>query len=270
MNKTILITGSSSGIGKAAARQFHDKGWNVIATMRRPENESELNKLDRVLVTRLDVTDPGSIQAAVKAGLDRFKKIDVLLNNAGYGVFGPIEATSFDRIREQFETNVFGLLATTKAILPIFRAKHDGMIINLSSVAGKITFPLATLYCGTKFAVEGISEAMTFELAPLGVKVKLVEPGPVKTSFKFVLENDESIAEYQKQVQELQGMTKSLMERGSDPKEIAEVIYRAATDGSDQLRYVAGKEAEELLAMRKAEEDSACLEEMRHLKYAAG
>jgi NADP-dependent 3-hydroxy acid dehydrogenase YdfG len=187
MNKTILITGSSSGIGKATAKLFHEKGWNVVATMRRPESESELNKLDRVLVTRLDVIDLESIQAAVKQGLDRFGKIDVLLNNAGFGVFGPLEATPLEKIREQFETNVLGLLATTKVLLPIFRANREGMIINVSSVGGKITFPLGSLYHGTKFAIEGISEALSFEMAEIGVKVKIVEPGAVRTNFNFVL-----------------------------------------------------------------------------------
>ena len=265
MNKTILITGSSSGIGKATAKLFHEKGWNVIATMRRPEIESELNKLDRVLVTRLDVMHWESIQAAVKQGMDRFGKIDVLLNNAGFGVFGPVEATPLEKIREQFETNVLGLLATTKVLLPIFRTNRAGMIINVSSIAGKITFPLGSLYHGTKFAAEGISEALSFEMAEIGVKVKIVEPGAIRTSFKFVLMNDESISEYQKMFRMLQEFSKSLMENGADPMEVAEVIYRAATDGTDQLRYVSGRDAEELLAKRRVEDESAFLKDIRNL-----
>lgn len=269
MNKTILITGSSSGIGKATAKLFHDKGWNVVATMRRPDKEKELNQLDRMLVTRLEVTDSDSIQAAVRQGIERFGKIDVLVNNAGFGVFGPLEATSLEKISEQFNTNVFGLLETTKAILPKFRANHDGMIINVSSVGGKITFPLGTLYHGTKFAVEGISEALSFELAEIGVKVKIIEPGAIKTSFKFDQVNDESIPEYQKMVRELQVLSKYLMEHGSDPVAVAEVIYQAATDGTDQLRYISGKDAEEILAHRSTEEDAAFLKEMRNWKPAA-
>ena len=264
MNKTILITGSSSGIGKATAKLFYEKGWNVIATMRRPESESELNKLDRVLVTRLDVIDLKSIQAAVKQGIDRFGKIDVLLNNAGFGVFGPLEATPLEKIREQFETNVLGLLATTKVLLPIFRANRAGMIINVSSVAGKITFPLGSLYHGTKFAIEGISEALSFEMAEIGVKVKIVEPGVVRTNFNFVLMNDESISEYQKMFRMLQEFSKSLTKNGTDPTEVAQVIYRAATDGTDQLRYVSGRDAEELLARRKVEDESAFLKDIRN------
>jgi len=268
MNKTILITGSSSGIGKATAKLFHEKGWNVIATMRRPENESELNKLDRVLVTRLDVLAAESIQAAVKQGMDRFGNIDVLLNNAGFGVFGPLEATPLEKIREQFETNIVGLLATTKVLLPIFRDKHAGMIINVSSMDGKIAFPLSSLYSGTKFALEGISEALSFEMAEIGVKVKIVEPGAIRTSFKFVLLNDESISEYQELFQMFQQFSKNV-ENGADPMEVAEVIYRAATDGTDQLRYVSGKDAEELIARRRVEDESAFLKGIRNFMPTA-
>jgi NAD(P)-dependent dehydrogenase (short-subunit alcohol dehydrogenase family) len=269
MNKTILITGSSSGIGKATARLFHEKGWNVIATMRRPEKESELNRLERVLVTRLDVLDPKSIQAAVKLGMVRFGTIDVLLNNAGFGVFGPIEATPLDKIKEQFETNVFGLLSTTKVLLPVFRAKHEGMIINVSSLAGKITLPLCSLYHGTKFAVEGISESLSFEMAEIGVKVKIVEPGEIRTSFRFALMNDESISEYQNMFRTLEAFQKDVMENGADPMDVAQVIYRAATDGTDQLRYVSGKDAEEWLEKRRVEDDAAFLKDIRNFMPSA-
>ncbi|MEY4756236.1 MAG: hypothetical protein RJA34_1134, partial [Pseudomonadota bacterium] len=174
MNKTVLITGASSGIGKATAKRFQSAGWNVVATMRSPEDERELNNLDRVLVTRLDVLDLPSIQLAVQEGLARFGKLDVLLNNAGYGAYGPLEVTPMEKIRRQFDVNVTGLLATTQAVLPYFRAQRSGTIINISSIGGRITFPLGTLYHGTKFAVEGLSESLHFELLPLGIRVKLV------------------------------------------------------------------------------------------------
>ena len=265
---TILITGSSSGIGKATAKLFHEKGWNVIATMRNPEKESAVKTLDRMLVTRLDVTDLESINASVKQGLDRFGKIDVLLNNAGFGVFGPLEATPIEKIREQFNTNVIGLLETTKAILPSFRANHDGMIINVSSVAGRVTFPLGSLYHGTKFAVEGISEALSFELAEIGVKVKIIEPGEVRTSFKFDVVNDEGIREYQRLIHGLQEFMKNVSKVGSDPTSVAEVIYRAASDGTNQLRYPSGKDAEDLIAKRKAEDDSTFLADIQKISAA--
>mgnify|MGYP001171534671 FL=1 len=145
MPKTILITGSSSGIGKVTAKLFHEKGWNVIATMRTPEKERELTALENVLVARLDVQDHTSIHDAVQLGIKRFGKIDVLLNNAGYGAYGPLEATSIEKIRRQFDVNVIGLLDVTKAILPHFRQNKDGMVINVSSIAGKMAFPLGSL-----------------------------------------------------------------------------------------------------------------------------
>ena len=180
MTNTILITGASSGIGRAAAKRFQSAGWNVVATMRSPEREQELNTLERVLVTRLDVLDLASIDAAVTESHARFGHIDVLLNNAGYGAYGPLEATSIDKVRRQFDVNVIGVLATTKALLPYFRKQRSGTIINISSIGGKMTFPLGSLYHGTKFAVEGLSESLHFELLPLGVRVKIVEPGMVQ------------------------------------------------------------------------------------------
>ena len=263
-----MITGASSGIGKATAKLFQRKGWNVVATMRDPSKEEELNELENVFVTRLDVTDAASIRTAVAAGIDRFGNIGVLLNNAGYGAYGPLEATPIDKIRQQFETNVIGLLETTKAVLPTFRARREGVIINVSSIGGRLTFPLGTLYHGTKFAVEGLSEALSFEMAAIGVKVKIVEPGQVKTNFggrSFDFSNDESLVEYQEMIGKLFAGFAPLTENASDAEAVAEVIYRAATDGTNQLRYVAGKDAETLLAKRKAEDDDTFLQGIRNL-----
>jgi len=259
VNKTILITGSSSGIGKATARHFHDNGWNVIATMRAPEHETELTALPNALVTRLDVRDLDSIASAVSAGLERFGRIDVLLNNAGYGAYGLLEATPTEKIRRQFDVNVIGLLDTTKAVLPHFRANGSGTIVNISSVGGKVTFPLGTLYHGSKFAVEGLSEALHYELASIGVHVKLVEPGFVKTDFagrSFDFTNDESLTEYQKFVAAFVTAQTQLATIGDEPEVVAEVVYRAATDGTDQLRYTAGPYAADLLASRATTPDA--------------
>ena len=259
---TILITGASSGIGKTTAKYFQQKGWNVIATMRSPHKETELTQLDNVLVTRLDVQDPASIASAVEEGLARFSKIDVLLNNAGYGSYGILEATPTEKIRRQFDVNVIGLLETTKAVLPHFRANKEGIIINISSMGGKVSFPLGTLYHGSKFAVEGLSEALSFVLDAIGVKVKLVEPGMIKTDFggrSFDFNNDESMAEYQGIVGKLFAAMGPLAESGSEPEVVAEVIYQAATDGTDQLRYIAGPDAEQIIAHRKAADDATFL-----------
>lgn len=258
MSKTILITGASSGIGKATAALFQEKGWNVVATMRTPEKDQDLAKRDNVLVTRLDVTDAASIAAAVDAGIGRFGRIDVLVNNAGYGAYGPLEAFSMDKIRRQFDTNVIGLLEVTKALLPHFRANGDGVIVNISSIGGKMAFPLGTLYHGTKFAVEGLSEALSFEMEEIGVTVKIVEPGAIATDFggrSFDFTNDEGMAEYQRVVQKLFAALGPAMQNAAPPRVVADVIYEAATDGTGRLRYTAGEDAREYMANRKAQDD---------------
>ena len=256
---TILITGASSGIGKVTAKLFQEKGWNVVATMRTPEKEDELTELDNVLVTRLDVTDEASIETAIAAGIERFGRIDVLVNNAGYGAYGPLEAFPMDGIRRQFDTNVIGLLAVTKAMLPHFRAQKSGTIVNISSIGGKITFPLGTLYHGTKFAVEGISEALHYELEPIGIRMKIVEPGAIKTDFagrSFDFTNDESLEEYQPTVNALMTAFQSLGANSAEAVVVAEVIFDAVTDGTATLRYTAGDDAVEFMANRTALDDA--------------
>jgi len=260
MTKTVLITGTSSGLGRATAKLFQAKGWNVVATMRNPDQETELTRLDRTLVSRLDVQDVASIRAAVDAGLAAFGRIDVLVNNAGYGAFGPLEATPLDKIRRQFDVNVFGLLATTQAVLPHFRANHSGTIVNVSSIGGRMTFPLGALYHGTKFAVEGLSEALQYELATIGARVKVVEPGGIRTDFggrSFDFSNDDALTEYQPLVRALSEAMVPMMEaQASPPEVIAEVIHAAATDTSDRLRYEAGADAVQILATRRASDDA--------------
>jgi NAD(P)-dependent dehydrogenase (short-subunit alcohol dehydrogenase family) len=258
MSKTILITGTSSGIGKVTAKYFQEKGWNVVATMRNPEKETELTQLDNVLLTRLDVQDSASIQNAVSEGIARFGKIDVLLNNAGYGAYGVLEATSIEKIKRQFDVNVIGVLETIKAILPHFRGNKAGIIINISSIGGKMTFPLGTLYHGSKFAIEGLSEALSFEMESIGVKIKIVEPGAIRTDFtgrSFDFSNDETFTEYQGVVGKLFATMRPIEQNGSEPVVVAEVIYQAATDGTNQLRYTAGDDAKEYISNRKLNDD---------------
>jgi NAD(P)-dependent dehydrogenase (short-subunit alcohol dehydrogenase family) len=262
MNHTILITGASSGIGRATATYFQARGWNVVATMRNPAAETALGELDRVLVTRLDVQDEASIDDAVRAAVARFGGIDVLLNNAGYGAYGPLEATPPEKIRRQFDVNVIGLLAVTRAVLPHFRARRSGVVVNVSSIGGRITFPLGTLYHGSKFAVEGLSEALHYELEPLGVRVKIVEPGMVKTDFagrSFDFSNDPTLSEYQPLVGAMLGALGPMTAMASPPSLVAEVIHEAATDGSTRLRYEAGPDAVQLLAARRATDDAGFL-----------
>ena len=262
MAKTILITGASSGIGKATAFYFQEKGWNVIATMRTPEKEKELTALDHVLIEKLDVTDVDSINKAVKAGIETFGKIDVLVNNAGYGAYGPLEVFPRENIIRQFNTNVIGLLDVTRAIMPHFRKNRSGILVNISSIGGKMTFPLGALYHGTKFAVEGISEALNYELEQIGCKVKIVEPGAIATDFggrSFDFQNDETIAEYQEIIGQLMKSFETVFSKPSEPIVVARVIYEAVTDGTNRLRYAAGEDAVELLDNRKKLDDDSLI-----------
>lgn len=266
MNKTILITGASSGIGAATAKLFQSKGWNVIATMRSPENGTELNRLNNVLVARLDVLDIDSIENVVKEGIQKFGKIDVLLNNAGYGAYGTLESFARDNIIRQFNTNVIGLLDVTKALLPHFRVNKGGVIVNISSIGGKMAFPLGALYHGTKFAVEGISESLSYEVEQFGGKVKIIEPGAVATDFagrSFDFSNDETLTEYQDLVGKVMTGLPALFETASPASVIADVIYEAATDGTSQLRYAAGEDAKVIIAQRQQSDDASYISGMK-------
>ena len=258
MQKTIFITGASAGLGKATAKLFQSKGWNVIATMRNPERETELTTLHNVWVTHLDVLDLESIKKAVNLGIQSFGKIDVLLNNAGYGAYGTLESFTRERIIRQFNTNVIGLLDVTKALLPHFRQNKDGIIINISSIGGKMAFPLGSLYHGTKFAVEGISEALNYEVEQFGGKVKIIEPGAIATDFasrSLDFSNDETMAEYQPLVGKVLEGIPALYKNASSGTLIANAIYEAATDNKNQLRYIAGEDAKMFIANRQQIDD---------------
>lgn len=260
MKKTVLITGASSGIGRATAELFQQKGWNVVATMRSPEKEQELTKLDNVLVTKLDVQDASTIDNTIKQAIDTYSTIDVLINNAGYGLAGTFESMDVSTIKRQFDVNVFGLFSVTRAVLPYMRKQKDGIIINISSVGGRMTFPLFSLYHATKFAVEGFSESLNYELGAVGIKVKIVEPGSVKTEFSgrsLDFQHNEQLAEYNEFVAHIM---KAFQDRaaagnGSTPDMTAEIIYNAATDGTNTLRYRAGADAERLLEARSTMND---------------
>jgi NAD(P)-dependent dehydrogenase (short-subunit alcohol dehydrogenase family) len=263
MAKTILITGASKGIGRTTAKLFQERGWNVVASMRSPDHETELKQLENVLVTQLDVTDTASIHQAIESAINRFGAIDVLLNNAGFAVYGPLEATPSASIREQFDINVFGVLETTKAVIPHMRRRGEGMIINVSSIGGAITFPLGTLYHGTKWAVEGMSEALSFELREAGIALKIVQPGDVLTDIRIDLNIDESQTQYNHLTSTFVDSYAPIKAGGSAPIVVAEVIYTAATDGEDRLRYPAGQDSIDKIAMRRNIGDEAFLDDMR-------
>jgi NAD(P)-dependent dehydrogenase (short-subunit alcohol dehydrogenase family) len=259
MKKTVLITGASSGFGRATVKLFQQKDWNVIATMRSPEKETELSALSGVLVTRLDVTDKASIASAVQVGIRQFGGIDVLVNNAGFGTLGALEAAPDDVIRQQFEVNFFGLIDVTKAVLPGMRARRSGVIVNVSSIGGRVTFPFCTLYHATKFAVEGLTESMQYELNPMGIRTKIVEPGGYKTEFAGRSMGFFGVGSLDDYRPPYDLFIRNLAQWPMSEKigEVAEVVYEAATDGTEKLRYPAGHDAAPLLETRRQTDDVA-------------
>ncbi len=250
--KTVLITGSSSGIGKATAKLFQAQGWKVIATMRKPDQEKELQKLANVHCVALDVTQLSTIHSLVDQITTEHGHIDVLVNNAGYGLIGALECATQTQIENQITTNITGLMVLSQKLISHFRQNGKGTIVNISSVGGKLTFPFYSSYHATKWAVEGLSESLQFELQPLNIKVKIVEPGVVNTDFfsrSLQITDMESIPVYKQLYQKAE--SKMDVGTGSSPDHIAKVIFQAATSTSNRLRYKAGKDAKILIWLRK-------------------
>ncbi|NBD08376.1 SDR family oxidoreductase [Corallococcus silvisoli] len=239
--KTVLITGCSSGYGLETARHFHAQGWSVVATMRAPR-EDVLPRSDRMRVVPLDVTKPESIAAALEAS----GPIDVLVNNAGIGLMGPFEATPMATVREVFETNVFGVMAMTQAVLPQFRARKSGVIVNVTSSATLAPMPLVAVYTASKVAIEGFTASLAFELEAFNLRVKLVEPGYGPTT-RFTSNGGarmeglfpEAYAPFAQHIFASLGQPAAVT-RESD---VAEVVWLAANDMSAKLRYPAGPDA---------------------------
>jgi NAD(P)-dependent dehydrogenase (short-subunit alcohol dehydrogenase family) len=252
--KTIVITGASSGIGKATARLFLDKGWNVVATMRDPAAEQDLKEQARLKLVALDVQNPEAPKAAVAAAIKAFGRIDVWLNNAGYGAFGPVEAGTPEQIRRQYEVNVFGLIACVQAVAPHFRANKAGVLINVSSIGGIMTLPAFSVYNSTKFAVEGLSEGLWYELGAFGVKVKVIEPGAIKTEFGGRSADVWDVSrtpDYEPFMAKVNAARAKYTKNSSSPELVAEVIYKAAIDPSDRMRYPAGSDARQFIPLRR-------------------
>ncbi|MDD5111238.1 MAG: SDR family oxidoreductase [Candidatus Altiarchaeota archaeon] len=254
MAKTVLITGASRGIGRAAAEYFSSRGWNVAASMRNPENWKGPGKTANTRVYRLDVTKPDTIDDTVKSVIKDYGRIDVLVNNAGYGVEGLLEAMTDDAIMKQFDTNVFGLMRVTRAVIPVMRTQMGGVIIQVSSMAGRSAFPMYSVYNSTKWAVEGFTESLQYELSQFNIRLKLIEPGIVKTDFygrsrEFVKRDDLDM--YGEFVPNVDDRSMAAGEKGEPPERIAKAIYEAATDGSGRFRYPAGSPAPMLLALRR-------------------
>jgi NAD(P)-dependent dehydrogenase (short-subunit alcohol dehydrogenase family) len=239
--KTVLITGCSSGYGLETARHFHAQGWNVVATMRTPR-EDVLPRSERLRVLGLDVTRPERIAAAVEAS----GPIDVLVNNAGIGLFGAFEATPMATVREVFETNTFGVMAVTQAVLPQFRARQAGVIVNVTSSATLAPMPMVAVYTASKLAIEGFTASLCFELEAFGVRAKLVEPGYCPTS-RFSSNTGPRLEGLIPPAYAAlaQGIFAALAQPAAVTTEadVAEAVWRAANDVSGQLRFPAGADA---------------------------
>jgi NAD(P)-dependent dehydrogenase (short-subunit alcohol dehydrogenase family) len=258
MNKVVLITGASSGIGLHTAKVFQSKDWKVAATMRSPENAVELQKIVDVECLRLDVTDVDSIKAAIVATLDKFGRIDAVVNNAGYGLLGAFEAATPEQIERQFQTNVFGLMNVCREILPYFREQKRGHIVNVASVGGRMTFPVSSLYHATKWAVEGFSESLQYEVDQFNIRIKIVEPGPIKTDFygrSQDVAKREGITAYDAFVSRALGNMNKAAAAAPDGEIVAQTIFTAVTDGTKQLRY--GVNTKGILTARKLLSDGA-------------
>lgn len=244
--KTIFITGTSSGLGKAAVHLFHSKGWNVIATMRNVD-KADFEALERVTILPLDITEPEQIKTAVNKAIAA-GNIDVVLNNAAYGAIGPLESVSEDILLKQINTNLLGAIRVTQAFIPHFREKRSGLFINITSIAGLITFPLDSLYHAVKWGLHGWSEGMSYELAHFGIGIKTVAPGFIRTEFgaNIVITSSEPYQELMDGYLKTVGDMMDPENNGSTAEEIAQVVYEAVTDGKDQIHYTAGADSKQM------------------------
>jgi NAD(P)-dependent dehydrogenase (short-subunit alcohol dehydrogenase family) len=253
MQKTIFITGCSTGLGKATAKLFAANGWKVIATMRKPEEDTELNPIENIYLLPLDVTNPGQIRETGQKALT-MGNVDVVFNNAGYGLVGPLEAISDEQIIRQVNTNLLGVIRVTKEFIPAFRERKQGMFITTTSIGGLVAFPFNSMYHATKWALEGWSESLAFELNPFGIGVKTVSPGGIQTDFISRSLDMATHPAYGEAVQKVMNAFTNPERTAmySTAEQIAQVVFEAATDGKDKLRYVAGADAQAAYAQRLA------------------
>ncbi|NCD72096.1 SDR family oxidoreductase [Mucilaginibacter agri] len=250
--KTILITGTSTGLGKATAKLFQAKGWNVIATMRSPEKETELRQLENITLLPLDITDNQQVDDTVKAAL-KLHDVDVVFNNAGYGLIGPIESHTDEQIRAQFDTNFFGTLAVIRAFIPYFRQRNKGLFINTTSLCGLVSNPQSAIYNASKWAMQGLAESLSYDLAQFNVGIKNVAPGGIKSDFIKAMQVTEDKAYETTMAKMTEGFSDGTLMEFTEAEKIAEVVYKAATDEKDQLTYPAGNDAVRLYTKRLAE-----------------
>jgi len=264
MHQVALITGCSSGIGYETALMLAKNGFNTFATMRKIKKSDSLQELIRkeklaLNILELDVNDEASVENTVNRIKNEAKRIDVLINNAGYGLIGFFEDLTLDEIRNQFETNFFGVLNITKKIIPIMRLQKSGTIINISSGAGQVGFPGISAYVSTKFAIEGFSESLMYELFPFGIKVIIIEPGVIKTNFfRNCIVSKQSMkksSQYSGSLNKIQRNIQLMQEHATSPIDVAKVILQVLSDIKPKQRYIVGNDVAMIVEAKKTLSD---------------
>ena len=260
MHQVALITGCSSGIGYETALMLGRNGFRTFATMRNTKKSDSLQEIIRkegldVSIQQLDVNDNASIENTINNIKNEANRIDILINNAGFGLVGFFEDLTLDEIRDQFETNFFGVLNITKKIIPIMRLQKSGTIINISSGAGQVGFPGISAYVSTKFAIEGFSESLTYELLPYGIKVVIIEPGVIKTNFfrncKVSEHSVKKNSTYSPSLDKFQRNIEIMQEHATSPTDVAKVIIQVLGNSEPKQRYIVGNDVAMILEAKK-------------------
>lgn len=272
--KVAVVTGSSSGIGHEISLILARNGFTTYATMRNLQKGSDLKSIAEdeklhLYFAHLDVTDENSVKKAIQTIHNEAGRIDILINNAGYGLTGAFEDLSLNEIKTQYETNVFGLIRTTQEVLPIMRKQRSGLIVNISSGVGRFGYPTGSAYVSTKFAVEGLSECMSYEVEPFGIKVILIEPGVIQTNFfnssVLAKKSQDPNSPYAPLMKGIENSIDKMMKNGSTPQYVAEVVLDAVTNENPKLRYLAGKDIEQLLEMKRKMSDEEFVNMMKQM-----
>jgi NAD(P)-dependent dehydrogenase (short-subunit alcohol dehydrogenase family) len=256
--KVALVTGSSRGIGFVTSITLARNGFLTYASMRNLDKEKEIRLVgDKEKIPlktiQLDVTDSTSVNNAIKSIMEQSGRIDVLVNNAGYGLVGAFEELSIEEIKQLYETNLFGVIRVTQAVLPIMRKQKSGIIVNMSSGAGRFGYPNGSAYVSTKFALEGLSESVEYEVEPFGIKIVLVEPGFVRTNFSNVVakKSQSTNSQYSKMTEKMAASIDQMKVKSSSPELVANIVLEIVTNKNPNLRYLAGKDVEQWMEQKK-------------------
>ncbi|TLX66753.1 MAG: SDR family oxidoreductase [Thaumarchaeota archaeon] len=268
--KTVLVTGCSSGIGYATSLVLSRNNFMTYGSVRDLSKSGKIQKIIEneglpLKIIHIDVNDNKSIEVAIQKILFESGRIDILVNNAGYGMFGPIEDITVADIKEQFETNFFGAIRLIKTIVPIMRKQGNGIIVNISSMVGRFAVPLNAAYVSSKFALEGFSESISYELEEFGIKVILVEPGVVRTDFfqNLKIKGTDSKSPYYQLMEKRIGLLKTAMENGTSSNEVANIILHALNSKDPVFRYIIGNDATNCIRMRKSLSDKEFMKWIR-------